>query len=164
MSRLPSHLGRKNRYKLKVSDLWHLGNQPPPFSIFFFFLNFLCFSSCLWGVLPTGWLSTQEKIWCGCDWQGHDVLSGRLCVRNKTALGNCNGMVSRELSWKCLSTIGMLVLLYRLSFYYPSAILGRRERSLLFPMSTLFFPLSPLPVVHRWNISAMPGGWYVPGG
>jgi len=38
MSRVPSSLGAKNWYKLIVSDLWHLENQPPLFILFYFIL------------------------------------------------------------------------------------------------------------------------------
>lgn len=147
MSRVTSSLGRKNWYKLQVSDLWHLGNQPPLLGLGFFY--FFKASPVLFHVCreaqPAGWLSTQEKIWCGCDWQDHDVLSGRLRFRNRIALGNCNGIASSELNWKCLSNIGMLVLLYPLSFYYPSSVLMGRQRGVCYFLVCAFLPSLPSP-------------------
>lgn len=140
MSRVPRSLGRKSWYNLKVSDLWHLG-KTASFLNFFPPQSFPCFSSCLQG----GWLRTQEKVWCGCDWQGHDVLSGRLCFRNKIALGNCNGIASSDLSWKCLSNIGMLVLFYPLSFYNLSSILMGRQRGVCYFLVCAFLHSLPSP-------------------
>lgn len=104
---------------------------------------------------PTGWLSTQGTFRRGSDWQGHDVLSGRLCFRNKIALRNCNGIAPSErlLNWQCLSNTGMLTLLCPfcvLFFIYASP--GETEKLLLIP-GPCFSSLSPLSLSFTTEIS-----------
>lgn len=115
--------------------------KPAPLSGFLFFKAFSGFHLACREVQPAGWLSTQRRVWCGCDWQGHGVLSGRFWFRNQVVLGNFNGIASSDLklSFKHRDAHPFLSP-FLLLFICNSC--GETERSVLFPGLCYFF-LSP---------------------
>lgn len=129
----------------------------PTLRIFLFFKASPVFHLACREAQPAGWLSTQRRVWWGCDWQGHGVLSRRFWFRNQVISGNFTGIASSDLNWSCFSNTGMLILFYAL-FFYSSAILVGRQRGLCYFLVHAIF--SSLLVFHHWSISAMPGGWY----